>query len=87
MTADNSRAAAIARAVLANADYQSMPSFDALTYGAISVLSGEADRRGITPRELYDEQIAEAQAQHDEAVAQAAAADSAAEIARKVRGL
>ncbi|MFL0357831.1 hypothetical protein [Curtobacterium flaccumfaciens] len=83
---DNSRAAAIARVVLANADYQTMPSFDALTYGAIAVLNGEADRRGITPRELYDEQVAEAMAQQAEAVAESADRDAAAEIVRKVRG-
>lgn len=86
MTADNSRAAAIARAVLANSDYATPPSLDALTYGAIAVLHGEADRRGITPHALYAEQMAEARARHDQAVADAAAADQVAALAVKVRG-
>lgn len=86
MTADNSRAAAIARAVLANADYATPPSFDSLAYGAIAVLHGEADRRGVTPQALYAEQVAEARQRHDQAKADAAAADEVADLAARVRG-
>lgn len=86
MTIDNSRAAAIARAVLANADYAAPPSFDSLTYGAIAVLHGEADRRGITAQALYAEQLAEARGRHDQAVADAAAAAEVAVLAANIRG-
>lgn len=85
MTIDNSRAAAIARAVLAQAEYAEPKPYTALTYGVQQVLVGQAATAGLAPEIYYQQQVAEMRAEHDRAVAEAAAADEVGNLARKVR--
>jgi hypothetical protein len=85
VTAADSRAAAIARAVLAQAQYAEPKPYTALTYGVQQVLVGQAAAAGLAPEAYYQQQVAEMRAEHDRAVAEAAAADEVADLARKVR--
>ncbi|WIE67092.1 hypothetical protein [Curtobacterium sp. MCLR17_054] len=86
MTADNSRAAAIARAVLAQAEYAEPKPFTSLGYGAQQVIAGQAAAQDKDVDTYYAEMVAEARAEHDRAVAESAASDDAAALVAKIRG-
>jgi len=86
VTADNTRAAAIARAVLAQAEYAEPKPFTSLGYGAQQVIAGHAASQDKDVDTYYAEMVAEARAEHDRAVAESAASDDAAALVAKIRG-